>query len=254
MGRYGIKDVFVTVQGEGLRAGTKAVFVRFTGCNLWDGNPLHRDRGAGSCARWCDTDFFKGAVMETEELLTRMGELWPGEGERWCVLTGGEPCLQVDVDLMAALHNEGWKVAIETNGTEENDAVLDADHICVAPKLDAKGDPLSIVLRRAHEVKIVLPGAAAGEPGWTPVQLLAMEHVRNELWPGAVLFVQPQDPIVSPNFVEETALKRTKEVTADVDDYLDTLFTKAVQKCTAWVIAHPNWRVSLQTHKFIGMP
>lgn len=259
MSRYGIKEVFLTIQGEGLRAGTKAVFVRFSGCNLWDGLPHHRDRGEGACAKWCDTDFFKGTVMSEEEIVEAMGMLWPVEldpnAERWCVLTGGEPCLQIDEDLMNALRFAGWKIAIETNGTEENDAASDADHICWAPKLSADGTPLPLAITVAHEVKVVLPGAAIGSPGWSMVQLLGLEKAARELWPGVALFVQPQDPLVAPNLVEETALKRKiAEPGAEVEAYLDQVFEASCAKCTAWVLANPTWRLSLQTHKFIGVP
>lgn len=256
MSRYGIKDVFLTLQGEGARAGTKALFVRFSGCNLWNGNPVNRDQGDGACAKWCDTDFFKGSVMALEDLLAKMEAAWPRDGEeRWCVLTGGEPCLQIDADLLDALHGEGWKVAVETNGTEENEAVrAKADWICIAPKLGRDGQPLPLSMPRADELKVVLPGAAPGEPGWTTAAMLAIQKVALETLECDTLFVQPQDPIVSPNFVEETSLKRTRPIEDDQLALLEKQFDLSVQKCIAWVLAYPKWRLSLQAHKFIGVP
>lgn len=261
MSRYGIKDVFLTVQGEGARAGTKAVFVRFTGCNLWDGLPHHRDRGVGPCAQWCDTDFAKGTVMELGELTDKMGALWPaGNGARWCVLTGGEPCLQIDKELLLALTDLGWHVAVETNGTVENDAVLQfARHICVAPK---RGTPWW-TLRAADELKVVLPGAMPGEQGWTDEELVAVEARASQLAFGSTresfrapvqaLYVQPQDPLVSGNFVEQTALKRSVDVDADAEEQLELRLRRNLQLCITWVMAHPRWRLSMQLHKFIGM-
>ncbi len=164
--RDGIKEVFCTLQGEGVRAGTKAVFVRFTGCNLWDGMPLHRDKGEGSCAKWCDTDFFKGKVMSTEDLLAAMHDAW-GEGDvhddRWVVLTGGEPCLQIDKELMEALQSEDWSVAIETNGTVANEVVSEnADWICIAPKLRANdGEVTTLLMSRAEITTFWLVGGLA---------------------------------------------------------------------------------------------
>lgn len=261
MGRYGIKDIFVTLQGEGTRAGTKAVFCRFTGCNLWDGHPLHRDRGAGSCARWCDTDFFKGKVFGTEELVTQANAAWgvPLHGEKWIVLTGGEPCLQIDHELMSALHDDGWKIAIETNGTEENAAALEADHICVAPKLLRDGSPSVLVLGRADEVKVVLPGAPLGGEGWTATMLAHLEMFVAQQWSvppaGAPrLFVQPQDPLIDESLVQETSLVRTNSTpTKDLEAALAAQFDRNVARCMDHVLTNPRWSLSLQTHKFIGL-
>ncbi len=250
MGRYGVKDVFVTLQGEGMRAGTKALFVRFTGCNLWSGQAHKRDEGEGSCARWCDTDFFKGTVMDQDDLLARMVALWPPGDERWCVLTGGEPTLQIDHDLMRALKARGWKVAIETNGTEENDALRFADHICIAPKLSVKGDPLPLVVPRAHEIKVVLPGALPGEPGWTTEMLLELEG----RFPHARLFVQPQDPLVDPSLISETALLRRGELVGDVAEVMEIELRRNVKRCVQHVMDHPTWALSFQVHKAIGLP
>lgn len=255
MSRYGIKEVFLTLQGEGRRAGTKAVFVRFSGCNLWDGHPLHRDQGSGPCAKWCDTDFFKGTPLDLQSLLARMHEEWRWEGKkRWCVLTGGEPGLQVDDALVDALHEHGWLIAVETNGTVDNPALRRCDYICVAPKRGTDWKALG----SAHELKVVLPGAMPGEPGWTDDELGGIEEFVS-VFPGPPhgsrpeLYVQPQDPIVAPNVVEETLLRRNAEVEADHEEMLTTIFQRHLKRCIDWVHAHPNWRLSLQTHKWIGL-
>lgn len=255
MSRYGIKDVFLTLQGEGLRAGTKALFVRFTGCNLWDGHPLHRDRGEGSCARWCDTDFFKGTVMDADTLLGKMDDLWPLEKgvERWCVLTGGEPTLQIDRELVDALRHSGWRIAIETNGTEENNALLYADHICIAPKLLVNGEPTQIVQPRAHEIKVVLPGALPGEVGWTDAMLDELEARFSDTGTPCAFFVQPQDPLVDPAFVSETALLRVKGVEEEREAELEAQLRKNIQRCIKHVMRRPQWRLSFQVHKLIGL-
>lgn len=263
MSRYGIKAVTLSIVGEGARAGAKTVFVHFTGCNLWDGNPLQRDAGEGACASWCDADFAKGAPMDVAELLAVMDSRWPGEGnheiipatnERWCLLTGGEPCGQVNEELMVALHDAGWSIAIETNGAETNDAAMDADHIVWSPKLDRHGDPFPLAIPVVHEVKVVLPGNAPGKPGWSDAKLLGIEKAARDLWPGVPLFVQPQDPIVSSELVAATALVHPTDVTPDVGAYLEGLFESASSQCIAWVLAHPSWRLASQQRKFWGLP
>ena len=254
MSRYGIKAVTLSIVGEGVRAGTKAVFVTFSGCNLWDGNPLRRDAGAGACAAWCDADFEKGSTMSADDLLGVMDTLWPEAGGRWCLLTGGEPCMQINTELMRALHDAGWSIAIETNGTEDNDAATDADHIVWSPKLDRHGAPLPLAMPVAHEVRVVLPGVAPGKPGWSEAQLLGVERVARDLWPGVPLYVQPQDPIVSSDLVAATALVRPTEVAPEVDTYLEGLFEAASSQCVAWVLANPTWRLASQQRKFWGLP
>lgn len=217
MSGYTIKEMFLTLQGEGMRAGTKAVFVRFTGCNLWDGHPDHRDKGKGACAQWCDTDFYGGSKLSRAELLADMNRLWPSSDEpRWCVLTGGEPALQLDEELVTSLQADGWSVAIETNGTRNTKAVALCDHICLSPKLGSDWDTLT----RFDELKVVVPG---GNPGWSEEQLLLLaEHAGN-----ARLYVQPQD---------------------GPDAH------KNLRTAIAWVQDHARWSLSIQTHKLIGLP
>lgn len=246
MNRYGIKSVFDTLQGEGGRAGARSVFVRFSGCNLWDGNPLHRDVGVGPCAKWCDTDFRKGVMMDLDALLAAMNELWPRTDgvQRWAVLTGGEPLLQVDHNLINALHADGWAVALETNGTIATDIAFDL--VSVSPK---RGTTLKIT--RATEVKVVLPGSVAPGDGWTHDELVALEStIRAQRY-----FVQPQDAMLDDGGIGNTALLHDPE-TADhsLAQFATARYTQAVAQCFEFVRARPKWRVSLQLNKYIGLP
>jgi 7-carboxy-7-deazaguanine synthase (Cx14CxxC type) len=184
---YSVKEIFYTLQGEGLQAGRAAVFCRFAGCNLWSGREA--DRQTAVC-RFCDTDFVGtdgtlGGKFETAAALAaRIAQQWPANQplRRYVVLTGGEPLLQVDDALVDALHEQGFKVAVETNGTIAAPAGI--DWICVSPKA---GAPL--VQTRGHELKLVYP-----QPALLPDQLegLAFDH----------FLLQPMD---SPSRAENTA-------------------------------------------------
>src|ERR1700758_3280033 len=133
---YSVKEIFYTLQGEGVNSGTPAVFCRFSGCNLWSGREV--DRGSAIC-KFCDTDFVGtdgpggGKHRTAESLAESVLSAWPGNerAHRFVVLTGGEPALQLDRPLLAALHDRGFRVAIETNGTIELPVGL--DWICVSP-------------------------------------------------------------------------------------------------------------------------
>lgn len=250
--RYGIKSVRLALIGEGALAGTKAVVVSFTGCNLWDGNPLRRDAGPGACAAWCDADFEKGTTRDEDELLAEMNALWPDAGPRWVMLTGGEPCVQLTEDLMRTLLDAGWRVAIETNGAEENDAASDASHIVWSPKLDSRGEPFPLAIPVVHEVRVVLPGDAPGRTGWTKVQLLGLALAARDLWPGVPLFVQPQDPIFSSDLVAATMLVHKGTPSPNASEYMERLFDASHQQCIAWVLANPTWRLTLQQQKLWG--
>ncbi len=150
---YAVKELFYTLQGEGARAGRAAVFLRFAGCNLWSGR--EEDRADAVCT-FCDTDFVGldgagGGRFETPAALARaVAENWPGGGVPYVVCTGGEPLLQMDAPLIAALHAQGFEVAVETNGTIAAPAGL--DWICVSPKAAA---PLA--QSSGHELKLVYP-------------------------------------------------------------------------------------------------
>lgn len=153
---YSIKEIFYTLQGEGLRAGRPAVFCRFAGCNLWSGR--ESDRSTAVC-RFCDTDFIGtdgtlgGKFKTAEELAALIADQWPqGKPRRYVVLTGGEPLLQVDAALIDALHARDFEIAVETNGTVPAPAGI--DWICVSPKAGAEW-----IQRRGHELKLVYPQA-----------------------------------------------------------------------------------------------
>ena len=245
---YGIKEIFLTLQGEGARAGAKSVFVRFTGCNLWSGNPAHRDRGAGPCARWCDTDFFRGEVLALDELRARMQAVWQShDGEKWCVLTGGEPALQIDDALVAALHDDGWRIAVETNGTVDTAALRACDHVCISPKRGTAWPALAA----AHEIKVVLPGAALDEDGWTDAELAALEQRALGAPAHPALFVQPQDPMASAGELEQTWLKHSRALAEAQRSQLEERYQRNLDRCIRWVMSHDRWRLSAQLHKYI---
>jgi 7-carboxy-7-deazaguanine synthase len=163
--RYAVKELFLTLQGEGGQAGRRAVFLRFAGCNLWSGR--EQDRAAAPCS-FCDTDFVgtdgeNGGRYQADALAAKAKSLW-GEGERpLVVVTGGEPSLQLDPVLIDALHRNGFEVAIETNGTLP--AAQGLDWICVSPKAGTQ-----IVQRTGNELKLVWP-----QPGVDPAAMLDWE-------------------------------------------------------------------------------
>jgi len=207
---YAVKEMFLTLQGEGVQAGRRAVFLRFAGCNLWSGR--EEDRAAAQCT-FCDTDFVGtdgtdgGRYPDAAALADKAEDLW-GEGpdRRFVVVTGGEPVLQIDEALIAALHDRGFEIAIESNGTLP--APPGIDWICISPKAGTE-----IVQRTGDELKLVWP-----QPGVDPE---AMEE-----WDFAHRLVQPLD---------------SPQADANRD------------ACIAFVLDHPGWRLSLQTHKMIGV-
>jgi len=207
---YAVKEIFLTLQGEGAHAGRVAVFCRFAGCNLWSGR--EEDRVSAIC-RFCDTDFvgtdgtLGNRYASAEELADAVARQWTGDDRnRYVVLTGGEPLLQVDAPLVAALHARGFTIAVETNGTIEPPDGL--DWICVSPKAGAR-----LVLRRGHELKLVYPQAGA-----EPEKYVGLAFERFSL--------QPMD---GPDLAENAA--------------------RAVEYC----LRHPQWRLSVQTHKSLGI-
>ncbi|WP_298102314.1 7-carboxy-7-deazaguanine synthase [Bradyrhizobium sp.] len=207
---YAVKEIFLTLQGEGAHAGRTAVFCRFSGCNLWSGR--EEDRARAIC-RFCDTDFvgtdgtLGNRYATAEGLAETIARQWTGDDcDRYVVLTGGEPLLQVDAPLIAALHARGFTIAVETNGTIEAPEGL--DWICVSPKAGAE-----LVLRAGHELKLVYPQAGA-----EPENFAGLAFERFSL--------QPMD---GPDVVENAA--------------------RAVEYC----LRHPQWRLSVQTHKSLGI-
>jgi 7-carboxy-7-deazaguanine synthase (Cx14CxxC type) len=206
---YKVKEAFYTLQGEGAQAGRAAVFLRFTGCNLWSGR--EEDRHDAVC-KFCDTDFIgtdgtNGGRYTRVQCGELVQSLWPGGGTPYVVCTGGEPLLQLDEALIAELQARGFEVAVETNGTLPVPTTI--DWICVSPKANAK-----LIVNRGNELKLVFPQteAAAQPANFTH---LAFSH----------FFLQPKDE-------------------AGKDNTPGTV---------AYCMAHPQWRVSLQTHKIMGI-
>lgn len=174
---YAVKEMFLTLQGEGVNAGARAVFVRFAGCNLWSGR--EQDRAAAVC-KFCDTDFVGtdglggGKFADADALAAAVEGFWgPGSERRFVVLTGGEPMLQVDDALVDALHARGFRIAIESNGTLP--AHPGIDWVCISPKAGS-----DVVQRSGDELKLVWPQAG------TDVELL-------ESWDFENFLVQPMD-------------------------------------------------------------
>lgn len=208
---YAVKEIFYTLQGEGAQAGRPAVFCRFSGCNLWSGREV--DRAEAACS-FCDTDFVGvdgvngGRFPDAASLADAVAARWPGGGAPFVVCTGGEPLLQLDDALVAALHARAFEIAVETNGTLAP-APAGLDWICVSPKA---GTPLR--LTEGDELKLVVP-----QLGLEPETLEALRFRR--------FSVQPMD---GPHLAENTRL--------------------AVEIC----LRRPRWRLSLQTHKQLGIP
>jgi len=207
---YAVKEIFLTLQGEGAQAGRRAVFLRFSGCNLWTGR--EQDRADAQCT-FCDTDFVGmdgvngGRFADADALADTVAHLWSEGDSRLVVITGGEPLLQLDAALIDALHARGFEIAVESNGTLPAPAGI--DWLCVSPKA---GNPLA--QRRGNELKLVWP-----QPGIDPVELLALDFDH--------FLIQPKD-----------CADREESLAAAID----------------YVMRNPRWRLSLQTHKLLGLP
>ena len=172
---YAVKEIFLTLQGEGVQAGRRAVFVRLAGCNLWTGR--EQDRSSATC-QFCDTDFVgidgvNGGRYDATALACRVGEIWGAANRKFVVITGGEPLLQLDGPLIDALHLAGFEIAVETNGTRSAPAGI--DWICVSPKAGTE-----VVQRRGNELKLVWP-----QPGIDTDSMLA--------WDFDHFLIQPMD-------------------------------------------------------------
>ena len=208
---YAVKEIFLTLQGEGGQAGRPAVFCRFAGCNLWSGR--EEDRATAVCT-FCDTDFVGmdgeggGRFADAQALAAAVAAAWRGGPDnRLVVCTGGEPLLQVDAALIEALHAQGFAIALETNGTLA--APEGIDWICVSPKAQAP-----VTQRSGQELKLVYPQAD-------------VDPARFEAWDFERFLLQPMD---GPDRVANT------------------------EAAIAYCLAHPQWRLSVQTHKYLGIP
>jgi 7-carboxy-7-deazaguanine synthase (Cx14CxxC type) len=217
---YTIKEIFYTLQGEGLNAGRPAVFCRFTGCNLWTGR--ERDRHSAVC-QFCDTDFVGvgpdgGRFSDADQLADAVLARWPAQrdgraagGRPLVVCTGGEPLLQLDDSVVQALHARGFEIAIETNGTQT--APEGIDHICVSPKSNAP-----LILTHGQELKLVYPQV---QPDAQPERFAGLAF--------EAFFLQPMD----------------------MGDPVAT--GENVRLALAYCLANPQWRLSLQTHKLLDI-
>jgi 7-carboxy-7-deazaguanine synthase (Cx14CxxC type) len=208
---YSVKEIYYTLQGEGAQTGRAAVFLRFAGCNLWSG--LEKDRHDATC-RFCDTDFVGtngvngGKFADAPALARAAFAQWPkhAQGRPYVVCTGGEPLLQLDSAAIEALHDMGFEIGIETNGTLLPPPGI--DWICVSPKADAEQN-----LMRGDELKLIFPQDGA------PPERFANQDFKN-------FFLQPMD---------------------NADRQANT------EAAIAYCLTHPQWRLSLQTHKLIGI-
>ncbi|WFM73054.1 7-carboxy-7-deazaguanine synthase [Halomonas sp. CKK8] len=220
---YHVKEAFYTLQGEGSQAGRASVFCRFSGCNLWSGREA--DRTTAAC-RFCDTDFVGtdgqhgGRFSSAEALANHLAVLWPdqdGHNARattpYVVFTGGEPLLQLDEALIREMHARGFEVAVETNGTLPAPAGI--DWLCVSPKGNN-----ALAITAGNELKLVHPQADAPPTRFTR---LDFDH----------FFLQPM--ATGPTVPSGDALPDTMAETV------------------AYCLAHPQWRLSLQTHKIAGI-
>ena len=208
---YAVKEIFLTLQGEGGQAGRAAVFCRFSGCNLWSGR--EQDRASAVCS-FCDTDFVGmdgpggGRFDTAEHLANAVLAAWTGgETGRLVVCTGGEPLLQLDTAAITALHALGFEIAVETNGTLAAPAGI--DWICVSPKAQAP-----VVQTSGQELKLVYP-----QVGVDPARFAGLDFER--------FYLQPMDG-------------SAREM--------------ATQAAMAYCLSHPQWRLSVQTHKYLGIP
>jgi 7-carboxy-7-deazaguanine synthase len=210
---YAVKEIFLTLQGEGVHAGRRAVFLRFAGCNLWTGR--EEDRGTAIC-QFCDTDFVgmdgeNGGRYYADALAAKVAALWgEGSAHRYVVLTGGEPMLQVDDALVDALHNHGFEIAIESNGTIATHPGI--DWICISPKAGS-----DVVQKTGNELKLVWPQRGS-------------DIAAIEAWQFDHFLLQPMD---SGNDITNTANRNA-----------------AIEQA----MLRPQWRISLQNHKLLGLP
>lgn len=213
MSSYKIKELFYTLQGEGAQSGRPAVFCRFSGCNLWSGR--EEDRHKAICP-FCDTDFWGtdgengGRYPSPEALAAQADALWPSArpGKKYIVCTGGEPLLQLDTPLVAALKARGFEVAVETNGTILPPEGI--DWLCVSPKAGT-----DLLIQDGQELKLVYPQKNAEPERYAD---LRFDH----------FYLQP---------MEAEGLTHTH-----------------TQQTLAYCLEHPQWKLSLQTHKILNIP
>ena len=208
---YSVKEIYYTLQGEGFYTGRPSVFLRFTGCNLWSGK--EKDRKKAICD-WCDTNFIgndgiNGGKYLGSEIIKIIKTLWPKkeQSKPYIVFTGGEPLIQLDNELIERVHNAGFEIGVETNGTMTPPSGI--DWICVSPKARS-----NFILKKGNELKVVFP-----QYEFNPLdhENLEFEH----------FFIQPMDGL------------NQKE---------------NIRKSEDFVLKYPRWKLSIQTHKILGIP
>ncbi len=211
---YSVKEIFLSIQGEGAHTGRASVFLRFTGCNLWSGR--EQDRASAAC-KFCDTEFVGmdglggGQFQTAKELAEEVKKYWPNQdGQAWVICTGGEPLLQLDTDLIDALHQAGFKIGVESNGTIQ--APNGIDWLCISPKADVE-----LVQISGDELKLVYPQAENKPEDFAHLDF-------------AVFSLQPLEDKDS---IEKSDLNK--------------------QAAFEYCIRHPKWHLSLQTHKYLGV-
>ncbi len=206
---YSVKEIYYTIQGEGFHSGRPAVFCRFSGCNLWSGR--EEDRSKAIC-KFCDTNFWgtdgeNGGKYSKKELVEKIKSLYPiDQPNPFVVCTGGEPALQVDEEFVVALQDEGFEVAIETNGTHKLPPSL--DWICMSPKANT-----DIIVQKGDEIKIVVP-----QKGIDPKEFEDYDYTH--------FYIQAME-----------------------SEQWDANINHAVQ----YVMDNPKWKLSVQTHKYLGV-
>ena len=210
MSKYKIKEIYLTLQGEGMQSGRPAVFCRFSGCNLWSGREVDREK---AICNFCDTDFIgtdgeQGGKYNAADLAKKVRSLWrgPSQSSPYVVCTGGEPLLQLDFQLIDAFHSEGMEIGLETNGTIIPPVGI--DWICVSPKPNVE-----IKLTQGDELKLIFP-----QENMMPDQV--------EQWNFTYFFLQPMHNL---DWEENTR--------------------KTVEYC----LSNPQWRLSMQSHKYLGI-
>ncbi|WP_026971640.1 7-carboxy-7-deazaguanine synthase [Aliagarivorans marinus] len=212
---YLVKEMFYSLQGEGAQAGRPSVFCRFSGCNLWNGKESGR---ANAQCSFCDTDFVGtdgnngGKFRHAAEVADAVAALWPAgnPGKPYVVCTGGEPLMQLDDALIAAFHERGFEVAVETNGTLEAPAGI--DWLCVSPKAGCE-----LKQRSGHELKLIYPQAE-------------------------------NDPQDFANMDFDNFYLQAKDETV-----LGGVANQNLQATLQYCLTHPQWRLSMQMHKIVGI-
>lgn len=211
MRRYSVNSIFgSTIQGEGILAGQVCFFIRFSGCNMWDGRP---ETKADSQCPYCDTDFYAHTMMTADVIQARLLELGAYDGA-WIWLSGGEPLLQLDQFLVNFLHDNGYKIAVETNGTIKPEKPLDIDLLTMSPKLPESDTKL----REVDVLKVLYP------------------HPNPSITPDSYSTISAEYRYLQP--IESTSSDKSKQ---------------NMNLAIEYVYAHPEWRLGVQIHKLIGV-